>query len=820
VKLVAEEILPSKTSYLFGSDPAQWQVGVSNYKAVRYEEIYPGIDLVFYGKGRDLEYDFVVEPGISPENIRFRFEGVESIRLVDGDLVLSSDYGEIRHLAPHIYQKLDGGKNEVSGRFEIHDRDVVGFAVDDFDSTRDLFIDPVLVHSSYLGGSKGDVPGAVAVDSEGSVYVVGSTGSLDFPLRNPVQEEFAGGGNINGDIFVTKIDPSGTSVVYSTYLGGTTTDIGRGIAVDGSGQIVATGTTFSTDFPSTPGAFQEECSGQCPFVFQLSADGSELLYSTFVGRGDGLSIASDADGQAVLVGRTTSNDFPIKNAFQSVRPGRWDTFITKLNDTGNGLVFSTFLGGSDDDNLAGWAEVATDSSGNIFVTGSTESDDFPSLNSVQSDFGGNCDAFAAKFNAQGDLAFSTYLGGTEDDVGRGVSFDSQGNVLVAGTTNSTDFPVENALQAEYGGGVGFGDAFVAKIPPAGGELVFSTFLGGPGADTASDIAVDELDRATVVGNGADGFPVRHPLREFDGIDNVVCKLSSDGSELVYSTPIGGGDQDISVATRGTDVFVAGNIATATFPILNALQPRSSGDTEGFMVEIADSGALYFAHLANGSEAGIGAVSDVLLTNSSESSDSTATVKFSQDDGSPLLLNVTVTEEGVTVQQDKVSELTVKVAPLGLTRISTDGEGPVVSGAAVVTFDNPLGGVIRFTLSPFGTAGVGASELVRGFITPVRKSAIDTGLALYNPEDKTISLRMTLRNRSGEQVQGGIHSRNLDAGGHLARFVGEFFTSADLEGFEGTITVEVTTFNALVAATALELGSQPGEFTTLPVTPIP
>jgi hypothetical protein len=498
----------------------------------------------------------------------------------------------------------------------------------------------------------------------------------------------------------------------------------------------------------------------------------------------------------------------------------WDTFVTKLNSSGSNLVFSTFFGGSGDDNLAGWAEVAIDSAGNIFVTGSTRSDDFPTMNSIQSELGGGRDAFAAGFSAQGGLVFSTYLGGFGDDIGRGVSVDSQGNVLVAGTTESTDFPVEKPFQSEYGGGSGFGDAFVTKIPPTGGSLLFSTFLGGPGADTASDVSVDGLDRATVVGSGGSGFPLQHQFNEFDGIDNFVLKLSSDGSELVYSTPIGGGDQDIAVATFGTNAYVAGNIATATFPIYEALQPRSNGDTEAFLVEIADAGSLYFAQLANGSEGGVGAVSDLLLTNSSDSSNATATVQFSQDDGSPLLLNVTVTEEGFNVAQDQVSELTVNVAPLGLTRISTDGVGPVVAGAAVVNFDNPLGGVIRFSLTPFGTAGVGESRLVRGFITPVRKTAIDTGVAIYNSEDREVALRMTLRDRSGHQVTGGLHTRTLVANGHLSKFVGEFFQNADLVGFEGTVTVEVTTPNALIAATALELGTQPGEFTTLPVTPLP
>jgi hypothetical protein len=747
------------------------------------------------------------------------FTGTESLSIgAGGELILATSWGELRHSLPRVYQESRGRKQLVGGRFRIQEGGTVGFDIDRYDPSLGLTIDPVLEYSTYWGGSSSEVPGAIAVDSEGNSYIAGSTGSIDFPLVGPYQDEFRGGGATLGDVFVTKLDASGSSIIYSTYIGGWTTDIGRSIAVDSLGQVFVTGTTFSTDFPSTPGAFQNQCSGQCPFVVKLSPDGADLAYSTFVGRGDGLAVAADSLGQAVLTGKTTSSDFPIKNAFQPDRPGLSEAYVSKLNSDGSNLVFSTFLGGSGEDNLIGRADIVTDTSGNIYVTGRTGSNDFPTLNPVQASFRGEEDAFVCKFNPQGGLVYSTYLGGSEDDFGQGICTDEEGHAYVAGNTKSLDFPIRNAFQADFGGGSARGDAFVTKIAPAGGELVFSTYLGGQAGDTAADIAVDEVGRVVVAGNASSNFPVRKPLQDFDGIENYVTKFSADGSELVYSTPIGGGDEDVAVAVFETRVYVAGNIATATLPVLNALQPRSNGSTEVFLAQISDAGSLYFAQFGNGG----GIISDILLTNASAASSSSATVFFRGDDGSPLPVGVTVS--GVDTDpsfQGTSSELELTVPPLGMVKITTDGVGDVVAGSVTAEYDIPLGGVIRFNLTPFGIAGVTESKLVRGFITPVRRTAIyNTGVAIQNPEDRQVGLTFRLRNRAGEELQGGIKSLAMDPGGHLAKFIDELFPSADLTDFEGTLTVEVSTFNALITATALELGKQKGQFTTLPVTPLP
>jgi hypothetical protein len=374
-----------------------------------------------------------------------------------------------------------------------------------------------------------------------------------------------------------------------------------------------------------------------------------------------------------------------------------------------------------------------------------------------------------------------------------------------------------AFQPNYGGGIAVGDAFVAKIAPAGGELVYSTYLGGQLGDTGIDIALDELGQAVVVGTGGSNFPIRQALGEFDGIDAYVTKFTADGSNLVYSTPIGGGDNDIAVTTFGTDVYIAGENATANSPVLNAFQPRSNGFAEIFLNHISDTSSIYFAQFGNGE----GAISDILLTNSSPVTASSATVSFKGDDGAPISVGVTVTGDATAgTFQETSSDLDVDVAPLGSVKITTDGIGDIVTGSVTVTFDMPLGGVIRFDLGSFGVAGVNQSTLVRGFITPVRNTSVNTGVAIYNPEDRLIGLTMRLRNLKGEEIQGGLTSLALDPGGHLAQFITELFRNADLTDFEGTLTVETSTFNALMAATALELGTKPGEFTTLPVTPLP
>ena len=540
---------------------------------------------------------------------------------------------------PSVRRTEIGGRYRLAGEEEV----VVSFEVASYDRTRPLVIDPVLDFSTYLGASRDDVARGVATDAEGNIYLAGSTGSLDFPLLNPFQEEFGGGGTPDGDVFVTKLDPTASAVLYSTYIGGAGTDSCRGIAVDSQGRAVVGGTTFSGNFPFTPGAFQTVCSGLCPFVVRLSADGSQMSYGTFVGRGRGGPVAVDSLDQVVLTGKTNSNppDFPVMNAFQPTRGGGSDAFVSKLTSDGSGLVFSTYLGGTDEENLTiGEWDIATDPAGNIYVTGRTRSIDFPVQNAVQGAFGGGTDdAFVTKLTPQGAVVYSTYLGGSDDDQGMGIDADGDGNTYVAGNTLSRDFPTQDPFQANYGGGVGIGDAFVTKIDPAGGALVFSTYLGGEAGDWANDIVVDEMRRAVVVGNGSSNFPVLHPLRDFNAGDDYVTKFAANGLELVYSTPLGARDRDVFVAASGTKILVAGK-SRGSLPVLNALQPRSSGADDAFIAQISDAGTLYFAQFGNGP----GTVSDLLLTGS-EGSASMATVTYRDDDGNPIPLNLVVTGNG-------------------------------------------------------------------------------------------------------------------------------------------------------------------------------
>ena len=814
----------TRTTYIWGDGVGEYRrLQAMNHRRVRYPDIYPGIDLVFHGDRNRLEFDFVLAPGADPGRIRLSFQGAHSISLgSDGTLILATGPSEVRQRPPHIFQRIDGRTVAVGGHFRLHDDDTVSIEIDaPYDPLRELTVDPVLDFSGYHGGSADDIPASVAVDSDGNLYVAGTTGSMDFPLKNPAQDTLAGGGNPNGDVFVTKLDPTGSTILYSTYLGGTAGDIAHGIAVDSMGRAVITGATFSLDFPSTTGAYQSDCSGNCAFVTKLSADGSQLLYSTLIGRGSGEAVALDSANRASVLGRTSSPDFPVKNAFQSEHPGGWDAVLFQLTEDGSDLVFSTFLGGSGDENIVGRHDLAVDGSDNIYVVGLTASNDFPTLHPVQETLQGGTDAFVAKFTGQGMPVYATYLGGSDDDHGHGIAADDAGNTYVTGTTLSTDFPTASPFQASFGGGTAIGDAFVSKIAPQGGSLAYSTYLGGTGGDSGIDIELDALGRPVVVGSASADFPLQDPFRQFDGIRNFVAKLSGDGSGLLYSTPIGGGDQDISAITFGTKVYVAGNIATGTLPIYRARQAQSHGGSDGFLVEVSDAGALYFAHFGNGTVEPSTIVSEILLTNSSEVSPSHATVQLWGDDGSPLSLDLTVAgDPGTAEDQPQTSELDVTVAPLGSVKISTDGLGSVVTGWVKVVFDNPLGGVIRFNLSTAGTAGVGASELVRGFISPVRRSAINTGVSVTNPGGEPVGVTMRLRGKDGQQVQGGLRSLTLGAGEHLALFIDQLFPNADVDDFEGTITVTTGSLNGLLVATALELGGLPGQFTTLPVTPIP
>ena len=523
-RVIGQEKLPGKVNYLKGKDPSQWRTGVPTYAKVKYEAVYPGVDLVYYGRQRQLEYDFVLAPGADPDALTLSFEGADRLEIDPrGELVLHTAGGDLRMHKPLIYQEVEGVRRPIGGGYVRKNKRQVGFEIAAYERARPLMIDPVLVYSTYLGGTDFDEGRGIAVDHSGQAYVTGFTASTDFPTQDPLQPTLGG----SDDAFVAKLNRTGSQLVYSTYLGGTDFDGGRGIAVDHSGQAYVTGFTASTDFP-TQNPLQSALGGfRDAFVAKLNRAGSQLVYSTYLGGTDfdgGRGIAVDHSGQAYVTGSTGSPDFPIQNPLQSAfgggafGSGLLDAFVAKLNRAGSQLVYSTYLGGTNDDRGSG---IAVDHSGQAYVTGRTDSPDFPIQNPLQSALGDFVDAFVAKLNPAGSqLVYSTYLGGSTgadgvgNDFGIGIAVDRLGQAYVTGDTNSTDFPTQNPLQSALGG---FRDAFVAKLNRAGSQFVYSTYLGGGGG---VGIAVDRFGQAYVTGNtSSTDFPTQTPLQPTFGGDS-------------------------------------------------------------------------------------------------------------------------------------------------------------------------------------------------------------------------------------------------------------------------------------------------------------
>jgi beta-propeller repeat-containing protein len=517
---------PGISNYFIGNDPSKWRTNVPNYGRVALREVYPGIDLIFYGNERQLEYDWVVAPGANPKQIRVKWEGPSQVtKNASGDLVLSASLIQWK---PVILQE---GKR-IEGGYTVRGREVA-FELAKYDAAKPLVIDPVLVYSTYLGGS-GDVGQGIAVDGAGNAYVMGSTRSTNFPTANPIQA--SNGGSF--DVFVTKINADGSALVYSTYLGGRADDFGGGIAADGAGNAYVTGYTHSTDFP-TANPLQGSGGGLDAFVTKINAAGSAFVYSTYLGGSGndvGTGIAVDGSGNAYVTGNTNSTNFPTTNPLQASNGGDYDAFVTKINAAGSAKVYSTYLGGSGGDFGLG---IAVDGSGNAYVTGSTDWTDFPTANPLQGSNGGFEDAFVTKINAAGSvLVYSTYLGGRGNDQGQGIAVDGSGNAYVTGVTFSTNFPTANPLQASNGGDY---DAFVTKINAAGSAYAYSTYLGGSGGEIGSDLAVDGSGKAYVTGSTTStDFPTTNALQASngDGLDAFVLSISaiSSATHFVPVTP--------------------------------------------------------------------------------------------------------------------------------------------------------------------------------------------------------------------------------------------------------------------------------------------
>ncbi len=601
--------LPGTANYFLGNDPSKWRSGVARYAHVSYQNVYPGVNMAFHGAQRELEFDFVLAPGANPAPIGFQVTGNQGVKTdASGNLILSSAAGDVLLHKPVAYQEQDGTRQPVDARFVLRADNRVSFDLGNYDRSRELVIDPSVSYATYLGGLGADEGLGIAFDGSGNAYVTGETASTNFP---GVSNVLRGAGTT--DAFVTKIAADGSSLIYSTYVGGNGNDSGNSIAVDASGDAFVAGGTTSTDLVTSPGAFQAVLKGiKNAFVFELSPGGSTLIYNTYLG-GTGADIAQgvavDSSGNSYVVGSASSTNFPTHNPLQTYPVGTTNNgFVTKLNSSGSALVYSTYLalGGATGDTAKA---VAVDSSGNAYVTGAVSGTSFvttsgvfqPTCGTAANCNGGLSDAFVTVIKPDGSgYVYSTFLGGGGSDVGFSIAVESSGSGYVTGSTSSsTDFPVKTpALQGSFGGGNI--DAFVTKLNPTGTGLVYSTYLGGSGDDTAKGIAVDGIGNAYITGQtNSDNFKTVTPTQSTrkGGYDAFVSEFNAAGSQLTFSTYLGGtGDEDnggnfgaIAVDSGGANIYVTGSTASTDFPTTSGVtQPVTGGGNDAFVAKFAQS----------------------------------------------------------------------------------------------------------------------------------------------------------------------------------------------------------------------------------------
>jgi hypothetical protein len=604
--------LPGKSNYFIGNDARKWRTNVPTYAKVKYEGIYPGVDSIFYGNQRQLEHDFVVAPGADASRIAFRLEGSKKVSLdAEGNLDITVAGGEVQLQKPLIYQEGSSGRREVPGGYVLMGAREVAFKVGAYDPAKPLVIDPVLEYSTYLGGSSSDFAISIAVDSSGDAYVTGYTQSDNFPTTAGAFQTSLTASAGNANAFVTKLNSSGSALVYSTYLGGNNGDGAFGIAVDPSGNAYVTGFTGSSDFPTTPGVFQTTLATGSTngFVTKLNPTGSALVYSTYLGGNvfdNGERITVDSAGNAYVSGYASSSDFPTTpGAFQTtLATGSTNGFVTKLNPTASALVYSTYLGGNAFDVAVG---IAVDSSGDAYVTGVAFSSNFPTTaGAFQTSFGataGYSNAFVTKLNRTGSaLVYSTYLGGTGSDHGDGMAVDSSGNAYVSGFAQSANFPTAaGAFQTALAGSQ---NAFVTKLNPGGSALLYSTYLGGSSSDYADCLAIDPSGNAYVSGFAQSAnFPTTAGAFQtaLAGSQNAfVTELNPSASALVYSTYLGGSDKDqgygIAVDSLG-NAYVTGYTQSTNFPATaGAFQRSLAGSENAFVAKFENTSQAQVTNL--------------------------------------------------------------------------------------------------------------------------------------------------------------------------------------------------------------------------------
>ena len=587
--------LPGVVNYLIGNDSTKWHANIPTFGQVQYNDVYSGIDMVYYGNQQQLEYDFVVKPGADASQVALTFDGADRISVdSNGDLRIETPLGTVRQLKPLVYQEDEVGRQEVPGGYSVQGSNRVGFTLGAYDKSRQLVIDPVLAYSTYLGGAAFELGRSVSVDAAGNAYVMGQTFSVDFPTSLPLQGTNKG----STDLFVSKLNATGSMHVYSTYLGGSQGEFGLGITVDSAGVVCLTGQTGSSDFP-TQNALFPTFQNLAAFVTKLNAGGNGIVFSTYLdssGIDQGHDIETDAAGNVYVTGWTRGPNFPTKNPFQPGLRGSIDAFLSKFSPDGSSLQYSTYLGGDLSDgqglNFSSGYGIAVDELGHAYVTGETFAANFPTRDELSTNLPGD-DAFVTKINtnASGNssLVYSTYVGGSLGDAGSSIALDSAGNVYVTGITQSNNFPASKIL-----GVVSNDTAFVSKISPTGSQFIYSVLIGGSDDEFGAGIQVDPDGNAYIVGyTSSTNFPTSNPIQpNFGGgtYDAFVAKLNVAGSGFVYSTYLGGSANEFGsgIALDSTEnTYIVGDTQSIDFPVTDPFQSRRKGTSDAFVAKIGN-----------------------------------------------------------------------------------------------------------------------------------------------------------------------------------------------------------------------------------------
>ena len=755
--VVGEDPQPGKVNYFIGRDPAKWHTNVPTYARVRYKNVYPGIDLVYYGSHQQLEYDFAISPGADPGRIQFEVTGASQTELdVEGNLVLQTSSGELHFQSPVVYQEFNGARVPVSGAYVMKDSTHIAFQVAQYDLSKPLVIDPVLVYSTYLGGSGDDQPSGIAVDSAGSVYLAGYTDSTDFPLAT-LKSLPAG----STHVFVAKFDPTGSNLVYADYIGGDSQDYGYALVLDSANDVYVTGSTASSNFPVVNYPYQGTYPGSFNgFLSKVSADGSSLLYSTYLG-GNGsdqpASIAIDSVGSVLVAGNTSSTNFPVANAYQATASANQGGvfgnygFLTKFSPDGSYLVYSTYFagnsnvpyacGGTPSDPLCIWPTpysaikgIALDGSGNAYAAGTTNTYNFPTTPAAylttDSTQLNDTVGFVSKFSSSGTLDYSTYFyesSGTLTNV-NAIAVDGSGSAYVTGTAFSDGtFPITSiSICDPVVSGSACSYAFVTKFDSTASTLLYSTFLGPNNNANPQAIALDANNDAYVLAStSSNTFGIVNGIEGYsNGDDLLLVEIDPAPSTELFATYLGASADEfpagIALDSSG-NLYIAGSTDSSDLPVTQgAFQTMLGGGTDAFVMKIGPNSApsvspspnsLQYPSLAVGSTS---PAQTVLLRNMGSSplaiSSITATGDFAELDNcgtsvsaaGSCTLSVTFTPTTAGTRLGSILMQDNAAGSPHVINLSGIGSGPVATL-------NP--GSLTFSAQPVGTSSAAQAVIL-------------------------------------------------------------------------------------------------------------